>query len=75
MTSQLTIPQQFYGWLQPKQDEMYRSFVGVSKDQRTCTETLQEPTIFVTRFEYHNLFHISTDWYAPRRDQKHDLKS
>ncbi len=65
MTSPPTIPQQYYGWLQPKQDEMYRSFVAVGKGQRACEEVISEPTIFLTRFEYHNLFHISTDWYEP----------
>ena len=64
VTGPLVMPQQFYGWLQPKQDEMYRSFVPVGPGGRTCEETIEEPTVFVTRFEYHNLFHISTDWWV-----------
>lgn len=42
----------------------YRSFVPTGRGGRTCEEVITEPTIFVTRFEYHNLFHISTDWYV-----------
>ncbi|KAL6544527.1 hypothetical protein OROMI_023389 [Orobanche minor] len=29
-----------------------------------CSEWIEEPTLFVTRFEYANLFHTVTDWYS-----------
>ena len=42
----------------------YRSFRAVAKGTLQCSEHITEPTIFVTRFEFHNLFHISTDWFV-----------
>ncbi|PIN01806.1 glycoprotein 2-beta-D-xylosyltransferase [Handroanthus impetiginosus] len=30
----------------------------------SCSEWIEEPTLFVTRFEYANLFHTVTDWYS-----------
>jgi hypothetical protein len=44
---QLQMPQQYYGWLQPKQEEMYRSFVATGTGGRLCDEHIPEPTIFV----------------------------
>jgi len=29
-----------------------------------CKTVVEEPTLFVIRYEYANLFHTSTDWYA-----------
>lgn len=29
---------------------------------RDCDITITEPTLFITRYEYANLFHTSTDW-------------
>lgn len=29
-----------------------------------CSKWIEEPTVFVTRFEYANLFHTVTDWYS-----------
>ncbi|KAL8505469.1 hypothetical protein ACS0TY_016641 [Phlomoides rotata] len=29
-----------------------------------CSKWIEEPTLFVTRFEYANLFHTVTDWYS-----------
>jgi hypothetical protein len=57
-----SIPRDKLGWVQPKQEEMYASFIALPRGGRKCTKTYTEPTVFVTRFEFHNPFHISTDW-------------
>ncbi len=44
------------------QEMMYRAFVAVGRNQRRCSTTIHEPTMFVIRWEYHNMFHQSTDW-------------
>jgi glycoprotein 2-beta-D-xylosyltransferase len=31
--------------------------------RRSCGQRVREPVVFVTRMEYANLFHTSTDWY------------
>lgn len=36
---------------------------GGAADVRVCASRIAEPVIFVTRMEYANLFHTSTDWY------------
>ncbi|WCJ33027.1 beta-1 2-xylosyltransferase [Euphorbia peplus] len=36
----------------------------VNEKEFQCDQWIEEPTIFVTRFEYANLFHTVTDWYS-----------
>jgi len=42
--------------------EILSSFSDV-KDELECNHWVEEPTLFVTRFEYANLYHTMTDWY------------
>jgi glycoprotein 2-beta-D-xylosyltransferase len=44
---------------------MLRTTVAVdaSANARTCAVRVIEPVLFLTRMEYANLFHTSTDWY------------
>ena len=57
------IPDQYIGWLErPMQEMMYRAFQAVGRGGRHCSVTIHEPTMFVIRWEYHNMFHQSTDW-------------
>jgi len=36
---------------------------GLEKQGRVCSLRVEAPVIFVSRMEYANLFHTSTDWY------------
>ncbi|CAM6113725.1 unnamed protein product [Calypogeia fissa] len=37
---------------------------SVDSSSIVCSERVHEPTLFVTRYEYANLFHTSTDWFS-----------
>lgn len=37
--------------------------IETSYDDSMCTHVVEEPTLFLIRFEYANLFHTSTDWW------------
>eukprot|EP00246_Nothoceros_aenigmaticus_P012182 TRINITY_DN3647_c0_g1_i1.p1 TRINITY_DN3647_c0_g1~~TRINITY_DN3647_c0_g1_i1.p1 ORF type:complete len:362 (+),score=38.80 TRINITY_DN3647_c0_g1_i1:163-1248(+) len=43
---------------------LLESIRTMDSDGLRCTERIKEPTLFVTRFEYANLFHTVTDWYS-----------
>ncbi|KAK1306330.1 Beta-(1,2)-xylosyltransferase [Acorus calamus] len=38
--------------------------VRAAEDGLDCGQWIEEPTLFVTRFEYANLFHTITDWHV-----------
>ena len=65
------IPKTLLGYTHELQQGAYASFVRVGRlgspatPSRQCSSVVTTPTVFVTRFEYHNLFHTSTDWYGP----------
>ncbi|KAF5727923.1 beta-(1 2)-xylosyltransferase [Tripterygium wilfordii] len=44
--------------------ELLKSARVVEDNEFQCDEWIEEPTLFVTRFEYANLFHTVTDWYS-----------
>ncbi|KAK1391893.1 putative beta-(1,2)-xylosyltransferase [Heracleum sosnowskyi] len=44
--------------------DLMNSIVLVPRSEFKCSEWVDEPTLLVTRFEYANLFHTVTDWYA-----------
>ncbi|KAK4491763.1 hypothetical protein RD792_002538 [Penstemon davidsonii] len=44
--------------------ELIESIRLVGENELNCSEWIDEPTLFVTRFEYANLFHTVTDWYS-----------
>jgi hypothetical protein len=68
VTDDIMIPGPYIGYLErPMQENMYRSFKAVGRGERNCRVTITEPTAFVTRWEYYNLFHVSTDWCVRRR--------
>ncbi|EFJ32223.1 glycoprotein beta-1,2-xylosyltransferase [Selaginella moellendorffii] len=43
---------------------LVESIRTVSSKSSRCSEVITKPTLFVTRFEYANLFHTVTDWYS-----------
>jgi hypothetical protein len=56
-------PNQFKRYTVDLNIEMYRSF-EVTNDELQCDNVIEGTTVFIVRFEYHNLFHTSTDWFA-----------
>ncbi|KAL2636130.1 hypothetical protein R1flu_007609 [Riccia fluitans] len=44
--------------------ELMRRVKTVDSSKVKCARTVSEPTVVVTRFEYANLFHTSTDWFS-----------
>jgi glycoprotein 2-beta-D-xylosyltransferase len=42
---------------------VYPTKKNQGKTDMTCTETWQGTTMFITRYEYVNLFHTMTDWF------------
>jgi hypothetical protein len=44
--------------------DILRKGFSVSATASTCSQTIEEPTLFVLRYEYANLYHTVTDWHA-----------
>lgn len=42
---------------------MYEAVEGVPAAELKCDSVIEGTTVFLVRFEYHNLFHTMTDWY------------
>ncbi|KAI5066470.1 hypothetical protein GOP47_0019094 [Adiantum capillus-veneris] len=43
---------------------LFSSIQTVSSDEINCSQTVKSSTLFITRYEYANLFHTATDWYS-----------
>lgn len=62
-TNRLTrIPGQFAQREHEIRNNMFSSVEATTDDLR-CTNIIEGTSVFVLRFEYHNLFHTATDWY------------
>ncbi len=44
--------------------EIFASFEVRERRSDVCVEEVTQPTVFVVRVEYTNVFHQSTDWYS-----------
>jgi glycoprotein 2-beta-D-xylosyltransferase len=44
--------------------DMLRDAVAATDNASACDVFVEEPTLFVTRYEYANLYHTMTDWHA-----------
>jgi len=44
--------------------DLLQSIEIVGRGQLHCDQWIENPTLLVTRFEYANVFHTTTDWYS-----------
>ena len=58
-------PNQFNRYTVDLNLNMYRSF-ELTPEPLQCSNVVEGTTLFLVRFEYHNLFHTATDWWARR---------
>ena len=60
-------PNQYKRYTTDLNIDMYKAIEGVTEDLQ-CDSVVEGTTMFVVRFEYHNLFHTATDWYVMGAD-------